>query len=167
MSGITKDFGWNDFNHSGQAPGVLVPATDRNLFGAKVLCESLLQPIRDHIGKPLLINSGFRDRTIYEALKRAGYPASATSDHFFWCELNPTGSGAADITWEGFKDDGVKVFEWISESLLYNQVIIYPDQNFIHVSNHRSRIFCYPIQSRMPIAVYRNGQYQPYKKGEQ
>ncbi len=42
----------------------------------RLLCENILQPVRDHFGKPVKISSGFRCSALNQA---AG--GSATSDH--------------------------------------------------------------------------------------
>ena len=42
----------------------------------RLLCEKVLQPVRDHFGKPVKISSGFRCSALNQA---AG--GSATSDH--------------------------------------------------------------------------------------
>jgi len=164
MGDLTKNFSWSEFNHSSLVPGYFIPKTNKNVFGVEVLCIQLMQPIRDYVDKTVTVTSGIRDMTIYEALRNARYPASRTSDHFFWCELNPIGSGACDFTFPNFKKLCKKVFHFIIDKLMYNQVILYPDKNFIHVSTDREHIFRYPIKSRRPILIYRNGTYRVYKR---
>ncbi len=164
MGDITKNFSWREFNHSASAPNYEIPRTRKNEFIITRLCEDILQPIRDHVGKSVKSNSGIRDLVIYEALKRRGYPASRTSDHFAWSEANPIGSGASDFTWSGFEKNGHEVFQWIINHIKFNQAIIYPESNFIHISNPRNRIFQLDIPSRRPVLEYKNKKYIPYKK---
>ncbi len=59
----------------------------------------LLQTIRDYIGKPITINSGVRNASDYERLKRSGSNPSKTSDHFFGDNIDgyQASAGACDI----------------------------------------------------------------------
>ena len=49
---------------------------EEQIESLRLLCENILQPVRDHFGKPVKISSGFRCSALNQA---AG--GSATSDH--------------------------------------------------------------------------------------
>lgn len=92
------------------------PAVLRNL---KSLAKDILQPIRYHFDKPLIITSGFR----YPELNRK-VGGSNNSQHLY--------GEAADFY---IKDtDKNEVFIWItcSSSLIYGQCILEP--SWIHIS---------------------------------
>jgi len=99
----------------------------------RLLCENILQPVRDHFGKPVKISSGFRCSALNQA---AG--GSATSDH---CK-----GQACD-----FEIDGVpnpELAEWIEANLKYTQLILEfwvpggddPNAGWVHCSYSPSNL---------------------------
>lgn len=98
---------------------------DEQLENLKDLCENVLQPIRDHFGKPVRISSGLRVPELNTAIG-----GSATSDH---CK-----GMAADIEIPGV--DNKELAEWIGETLEFRQLILEfytvgtPDSGWVHVS---------------------------------
>jgi hypothetical protein len=104
---------------------------DRVVDRLAVLARTILQPIRDHVGRPVRINSGFRSKA-----KNAATPgSSATSQHMY--------GEAADIAIPGYSDAELSALAtWIGTSgaFPYGQVI-YEDRRpgseggaWIHVS---------------------------------
>jgi hypothetical protein len=98
----------------------------------------------------MIITSGLRNKESYEALVSQGYPASKTSDHFGWSEINPKGTGAADFYCSsqssmlcGGASSMKNVFDWVIRHLYdkCRQIIYYPDMNVVHVSNNFNSIF--------------------------
>lgn len=91
----------------------------------KVLCEKVLQPIRDHYAKTVRVNSGYRAP---EVNARVG--GSKTSDH---CQ-----GQAADIEIEGVAN--YDLAKWIVDNLAFRQVILefytpgILDSGWVHVS---------------------------------
>lgn len=91
----------------------------------KVLCEKVLQPIRDHYGKSVRINSGYRAPEV-----NAKVGGSKTSDH---CQ-----GQAADIEIDGVAN--YDLAKWIVDNLTFRQVILefytpgIPDSGWVHVS---------------------------------
>lgn len=91
----------------------------------KVLCEKVLQPVRDHYGKGVKVNSGFRHPEV-----NAKVGGSKTSDH---CK-----GQAADIEIPGVAN--ADLAKWITENLDFTQVILefytpgVPDSGWVHVS---------------------------------
>lgn len=84
----------------------------------KRLVFYMLQPLRDHFNIPLYINSGFRCPALNKVLKGA-----TNSRHLY--------GQAADFTTFS-KDTDDAIFRYISEMMIFDQVIRY--DNFIHVS---------------------------------
>jgi hypothetical protein len=91
----------------------------------KILAERVLQPIRDHFGKGVKVNSGFRSPD-----SNAAVGGSRTSDH---CK-----GQAADIEIPGVPN--AELAQWIMDNLDYTQLILefytpgIPDSGWVHVS---------------------------------
>jgi zinc D-Ala-D-Ala carboxypeptidase len=89
------------------------------------LCECVLQPVRDHFGKGVKVNSGFRDVEV-----NAKVGGSKTSDH--------TRGMAADIEIPGVAN--AELAQWIVDNVSFRQVILefytpgIPDSGWVHVS---------------------------------
>ena len=171
---LSKNFKLSEFTYSKTANKHIKP-TDFQIEMLKQLCVNLLQPIRDKFGS-MKITSGLRDKEVYDALVKAGYPASKTSDHFLVPYLvkkgkvwlapadapNPRGKGAADFM--PLKADIWDVYCWVMNNFKastdFNQLIIYPaaysniKRDFIHISNP-ARLFIakYIIPSTKPLLV--------------
>ena len=97
----------------------------------KRLAEKVLQPVRDHYGKGVKVNSGFRAPEV-----NAKVGGSRTSDH---CK-----GQAADIEIPGVPN--AEVATWIKENLDFTQVILefytkgVPDSGWVHVSYDPSNL---------------------------
>lgn len=87
----------------------------------KLLCESILQPLRDGYKEPIKILSGYRNENLN---KKIG--GSKNSDHLY--------GNAADFTMPNKDVDLNWLFIDMFECFTYRQLILYPDQNFIHIS---------------------------------
>ena len=91
----------------------------------KLLCEKVLQPVRDHFGKGVKVNSGFRHPDV-----NAKVGGSRTSDH--------TRGQASDIEIPGVPN--AELAEWIKDNLEFRQLILefytpgVPDSGWVHVS---------------------------------
>jgi hypothetical protein len=91
----------------------------------KLLCENVLQPVRDHFGKSVTVNSGFRSSETNQATG-----GSKTSDH---CK-----GQAADIEIEGISNPDLA--HWIMDNCDYTQLILefytqgQPNSGWVHVS---------------------------------
>ena len=91
----------------------------------KRLAEKVLQPVRDHYGKGVKVNSGYRHPEV-----NAKVGGSKTSDH---CK-----GQAADIEIPGVAN--AELAQWIAENLDFTQVILefytqgIPDSGWVHVS---------------------------------
>jgi len=91
----------------------------------KRLAEEVLQPVRDHYGKGVKVNSGYRHPEV-----NAKVGGSKTSDH---CK-----GQAADIEIPGVPN--AELAKWVAENLDFTQVILefytqgIPDSGWVHVS---------------------------------
>jgi zinc D-Ala-D-Ala carboxypeptidase len=98
---------------------------DSQLENLVALCECVLQPVRDHFGKGVKVNSGFRDVEV-----NAKVGGSKTSDH--------TRGMAADIEIPGVAN--AELAQWIVDNVSFRQVILefytpgIPDSGWVHVS---------------------------------
>jgi len=91
----------------------------------RLLCEKVLQPVRDHYGKGVKVNSAFRSTESNSAVG-----GSKTSDH---CK-----GMAADIEIPGVPN--AELAQWIMDNLDYTQLILefytpgIPDSGWCHIS---------------------------------
>ena len=98
---------------------------DEALENLKVLCEKVLQPVREHFGKSVTVNSGFRSPE-----SNAAVGGSKSSDH---CK-----GQAADIEIAGIAN--ADLAQWVMDNLDYTQLILefytqgIPDSGWVHVS---------------------------------
>jgi zinc D-Ala-D-Ala carboxypeptidase len=98
---------------------------EAEIANLKALAENVLQPVRDHFGKGVKVNSGFRHPEV-----NAKVGGSKTSDH---CQ-----GQAADIEIPGVAN--ADLAQWIVDNLDFRQVILefytpgVPDSGWVHVS---------------------------------
>jgi hypothetical protein len=98
---------------------------DETIDNLKTLCEKVLQPVRDHFGKSVTVNSGFRSSETNQATG-----GSKSSDH--------VKGQAADIEIAGVAN--ADLAQWIMDNLDYTQLILefytqgIPDSGWVHVS---------------------------------
>ena len=87
------------------------------------LCEGCLEPLREKLGLPVIITSGYRCQRLNEILVHA----ARRSQHM-------AGQAADFYVGKGSREELIEAFRLIitSESIDYDQLIIYP--RFIHVS---------------------------------
>ena len=97
----------------------------------RLLCEKVLQPVRDHFGKGVKVNSAYRSPE-----SNAAVGGSKTSDH---CK-----GMAADIEIPGVAN--AELAQWIMDNLDYTQLILefytpgIPDSGWVHVSYNPERL---------------------------
>lgn len=96
------------------------PEVERNLAW---LCNNLLEPIRAHFRKPVVVISGYRPLWLNKAVG-----GSKTSDHMQ--------GGAADFIVPGVRN--VDVCHWVAlEQLPFKQLINeFPPNGWIHISGY-------------------------------
>lgn len=100
-------------------------APDEVVANLKTLVENILQPVRDHFKKPVVISSGYRSPRLNRAIGGA-----RTSQHVY--------GQAADFEIPGLSN--YKVAKWIEENLPFDQLILefytpgQPNSGWVHVS---------------------------------
>lgn len=98
---------------------------EAEIAALKLLAEKVLQPVRDHFGKGVKVNSAYRSPA---ANQKVG--GSPTSDH---CR-----GQASDIEIPGVPN--AELAEWIRDNLEFRQLILefytpgVPDSGWVHVS---------------------------------
>ena len=98
---------------------------EEEIANLTALCENVLQPVREHFGMGVKVNSGFRHPDV-----NAKVGGSKTSDH---CE-----GMAADIEIPGIAN--ADLAKWIVDHMQFRQVILefytpgVPDSGWVHVS---------------------------------
>lgn len=80
-----------------------------HLMALSALCHCILQPVRDHFGRPVVVSSGFRLPAVSQAIG-----SSETSQH---CK-----GEAADFEVPGVSN--LEVAEWIMNNLSFDQLIL-------------------------------------------
>lgn len=126
---LTKNFSLHEFTKSNTAArrGIDNNPTAEHIHNLVELCEHVLQPLRDAIGKSIRISSGYRSEALNEAIG-----GSKTSDHSF--------GRAADIELviDG-KEDNAKLYNAIKTLDLdfYQMIWEFGDEeqpNWIHIA---------------------------------
>jgi len=101
------------------------PADPSIITNLQVLCEKVLQPVRDHYARPVVINSGYRCPKLNKAIG-----SSSKSQH--------TKGMAADIEIPGVSNK--ELAEYIEDNLPFDQLILEfyngvdPNSGWVHVS---------------------------------
>lgn len=119
---------------------------DTELENLKILCEKVLQPVRDHYGKGVKVNSGFR-----HPLVNAKVGGSPRSEH---CK-----GMAADIEIPGVPN--ADLAEWIRDNLNYTQLILefytpgISDSGWVHVSYNQ-----HDLKKQVLTAMSKEGKTQ-------
>lgn len=124
---LSKSFTLNELTKSQEATRLGIDNTpnEEHILNLKLLCENILQPIRDFYGMPLSVSSGYRSPELCEAIG-----SSRTSQH--------TRGQAADF--EIFSVPNKEVAEFVVKNLEYDQCILEfwnenePNSGWIHCS---------------------------------
>lgn len=107
---LSENFTLREYTKSQTASrrGIDNTPNDKHLESARALFENVAQPIRDHFG-PTIITSGYRSPALNEAIG-----GSTTSQH--------SKGEAVDLEVPGVST--AEVAEWISQNLVYDQLIL-------------------------------------------
>ena len=127
MTQLTANFSLHELTKSETALRMGFDNTpgEEETAALKLLAEKVLQPVRDHYGKGVKVNSGYRSPE-----SNAAVGGSKTSDH---CK-----GQAADIEIPGVAN--ADLAQWIMDNLDYTQLILefytpgIPDSGWVHVS---------------------------------
>ena len=123
-----KHFNFNEFFYSAvaEACGISnVPTPDQNQFvrgNIMLLVDNVLEPIREYIKTPMIINSGFRCRRLNDLVS-----GNESSQHL-------VGRAADFSTLSMTPKEYKELAYWCADNLDFDQLIVYAQRRFIHVS---------------------------------
>lgn len=126
---VTKNFTLEELCHSNtaKAKGISNVPSEKEIENLTALAENVLQPLRDLVGVPIIISSGFRCDKVNQLV--GGVPNSQHRK-----------GQASDINAKGFT--ARELFKTIINSdLPFDQVILYDNghNNFVHISYNKER----------------------------
>ena len=124
---LTENFSLNELTKSQTAErkGIDNTPSTEHQENLKRLCETILQPIRDHFGQVVSVSSGYRSAELCTAIG-----SKTTSQH--------AKGEAADF--EIFGISNTELADWINENLYYDQLILEywkesdPNSGWVHCS---------------------------------
>jgi hypothetical protein len=112
-------------SESAKRNGIKNEPTAEHLENMKKLAVNVFQPIRDHFNVPIHISSGYRSLALNKAIK-----GSLSSQHLL--------GQAIDIDMDGTDVTNAKIFNYIKDNLVFDQLIweFGTDKNpdWVHVS---------------------------------
>ena len=128
---LSKSFTLNELTKSQEAIRLEIDNTpnEEQIENLKILCEKILQPLRDYYGMPVSVSSGYRSAKLCEAIG-----SSSKSQH--------TKGQAADF--EIFGVANKDLAEFIVKNLKYDQCILEfwnenePNSGWVHCSFNSS-----------------------------
>ena len=134
---LTPHFALREFIESATAMkhGIDNRPTPEVVDNLKQLCQHALEPLREKLGLPIVITSGFRTKAlnniIVHASRKSQHIMGQAAD-FYVASTPSTGSGTSSAT--GHRELLIMAFRLIitEPKIDYDQLIIYP--SFIHVS---------------------------------
>lgn len=118
---LSDNFDLEEFTRSDKAKelGITNEPGEKELAALRVLVSRTIQPLRDKLGLPIHVNSGYRCPELNKAV--GGVP---TSQH--------QKGEAADLSIDGKASDILEALE--NNNIPFDQAILYRKQNFLHVS---------------------------------
>jgi zinc D-Ala-D-Ala carboxypeptidase len=142
---LSKNFTLDEFVVT--ATGLENIPGETEIENLRQLVEKILQPLRDAVGKPVVISSGYRSLSVNTAIGGAG-----TSQHLK--------GQAADFTIPGMTNEEI-IARIRALRLPYDQVIdeLKAGKRWIHVSYNPSRT------QRLEWLTFRDGNYSLIKTG--
>jgi hypothetical protein len=94
--------------------------SETELASMRLVADMCFEPLREWYGKPIKINSFFRNQELNTAVK-----GSTTSQH---CK-----GEAIDMS-AGSKEENKKIFDWCKANLIFDQLINEYDYSWVHIS---------------------------------
>lgn len=94
------------------------------LINMKLVAERCFEPIRNWYGKPIKVNSFYRNEALNRAVK-----GSLTSQH--------VQGKAIDIT-TGTKAGNKLIYDWAKENIIFDQLINEYDYAWVHISYNKN-----------------------------
>ena len=125
---LSKNFSLYELTHSNTAVArkIYNLPDEAGIERLRQVCEHILQPVRDHFGKPVRVNSGYRSLALNTAIK------GAKSSQHMKCE-------AADYEIDGMSNR--ELAHWVADNLQFDQIILEfhnnpkdPNSGWVHTS---------------------------------
>ena len=135
---LTPHFALREFTESATAMkhGIDNRPTPEVVENLRRLCTHTLDPLREKLGLPIIITSGYRTKELNEIIVHASRKSQHMSGQAadFWVSGHTDSTDNTDISGLSARERLVKAFRLIitDESIDFDQLILYP--NFIHVS---------------------------------
>ena len=131
---LSPHFSLSEFTASATARkyGIVNEAPDEAVENLRRLCYGTLEPLRNALGLPIIITSGYRTKTLNDKLSRSSKHSQHMQGQAADFHLSQT--LMSRILCISRRKQLIKAFRRIilDESIDYDQLIIYP--SFIHVS---------------------------------
>jgi hypothetical protein len=150
---VTKNFYFDEFTYSPTAVAKKIP-NEPNVEQGKNLrhiIKSIVQPIKDHYGREVKINSGFRSAALNVAIG-----GSKNSQHM--------AGEAIDLEVVGVSNK--ELADWIDKNLKYDQLILEfynpmkgVNSGWVHVSLKRTG-----VNRKVKLVAYKDGKSTRYEK---
>lgn len=140
---LSKNFKLSELTHSQKASRLGIDNTPNSVIIAnlKLLCDHVLQPIRDHYVSPVVISSGYRSK----ALNAVTPGSSNTSQH--------TLGQAADFVIPSIPNYDVAL--WIRDHLSFDQLIL----EYYHGGNTGWIHVAYSLAKKQEVMTYNGKKY--------
>lgn len=131
MTQLSPNFWLSEFTKSQTAARRQIANSPKphQVEALRALCENVLEPVRAHFGRPVVISSGFRSPALNTAIG-----GSQTSQH--------SKGEAADFEIPGISN--LEVASFIRDNLVFDQLILEghdsrdPNSGWVHVSYKRA-----------------------------
>ena len=124
MIKLSDHFTLEEMTRSGSAVsmGIKNVPHKKHIENLRALCEQVLEPLREHMGRPLHINSGYRCPELNTAVGGATF-----SQHML--------GQAADVACKDL-NESIKMAEFIASELVFDQCFVETDGRsyWVHVS---------------------------------
>ena len=138
---LSSHFELREFTESATARkhGIVNEPPPEAVENLKALCEHTLEPLREALGLPIIITSGYRCKVLNEQIThhstRSQHRTGEAAD--FWVKGLADGADGADKP-ASRRELLIRAFRQIilDEHIVFDQLIIYP--TFIHVSYVRN-----------------------------
>ena len=156
---ITKNFTYNELTKTKHKDLLKLNREQGLLFTDKMrlIVNYILQPTRNRYGLPVIINSGFRSLKLHYyiyGLNNKIRKAMGLKPIAVPLQSQHLEAEAVDFYVKGY--DLKKVFDWIQCTLIFGQVILYVDENFIHISLPT-------LKNNGQVMIFENGKYRRLK----
>lgn len=131
---LTAHFTLAEFTRSESAKrhGVSNTPTPEHLENIKVLCEKVLEPIREYFGHPINISSGYRSKILNHYIG-----GSLKSQHMEGKAVD------LDLQETGYGTTNKMLFDYVKDNLDYDQIIFEfgteKEPDWVHISYNKGK----------------------------